>query len=156
MLSILWLAVMVLYLVGMWKVFTKAGQPGWAAIIPIYNLIVLIEISGKPLWYIVLFLIPIANLVAAILVGIGVAQRFGKTEGFGVGLGLLGFVFYPILGLGDAQYQGPPVESPTAGAVAGSIQNKAADLTSQQQQQQPPVQADNQQNQAPPPPPPAT
>lgn len=153
MLNILWLAVVVLYIVGMWKVYTKAGQPGWAAIIPIYNLIVLIQISGKPLWYIVLFLIPVANLVAAILVGIAIAQRFGKSEGFGVGLGLLGFVFYPILGFGDATYQGPPVESPTLGAVAGSIQNKADDLASSQQQ---PVQTDNQQSQTPPPPPPTT
>jgi hypothetical protein len=90
----------------MWKVFAKAGQPGWAAIVPIYNIIVLLQISGKPVWWILLFLIPVVNLVIAILVGIAIAKNFGKSDAFGVGLGLLGFVFYPILGFGDAQYQG--------------------------------------------------
>ena len=106
LLSIIYLAVLVLSIVGLWKVFVKAGRPGWAAIIPIYNLIVLLEIAGKELWWIILFFIPIANLVASILVGIEIAKRFGKSEAFGVGLALLGFVFYPILGLGEAKYQG--------------------------------------------------
>jgi hypothetical protein len=87
-------------------VFTKAGKPGWAAIVPIYNLVVLLEIAGKPLWWIVLFLIPLVNIIMCIIVSIAVAKNFGKSAGFGVGLGLLGFIFYPILGFGDAQYQG--------------------------------------------------
>jgi len=111
--GLIFLAIVVGIIAGIWKVFTKAGKPGWAAIVPIYNLIVLLEIAGKPLWWFILFLIPIANLVAAILVGIAVAQKFGKGSGFGVGLALLGFIFYPILGFGDAKYQGasqpPPV-----------------------------------------------
>jgi hypothetical protein len=108
--GIITLLIIVLIIVGFWKVFTKAGKPGWAAIIPIYNIIVLLEIAGKPLWYIILFFIPVVNFIAAILVGLGVAQNFGKSSGFGVGLGLLGFIFYPILGFSDAQYQGstPP------------------------------------------------
>jgi uncharacterized membrane protein YoaK (UPF0700 family) len=84
----------------------KAGKPGWAAIIPIYNVIVLLQIAGKPLWWIILLFIPIVNLIMAILIGIAVAKKFGKSGGFGVGLALLGFIFYPILGFGDAQYQG--------------------------------------------------
>jgi hypothetical protein len=100
------LAIFVLIIAGMWKVFTKAGQPGWAAIVPIYNIIVLLQIAGKPVWWILLFLIPVVNLVVAILIGIAIAKNFGKSDAFGVGLGLLGFVFYPILGFGDAQYQG--------------------------------------------------
>ena len=72
----------------------------------IYNLIVLLQIAGKPLWWIILFFIPLANLIAAILVGITVAKNFGKSDVFGIGLGLPGFIFYPILGFGDAQYQG--------------------------------------------------
>jgi hypothetical protein len=100
------LAIFILIIAGMWKVFVKAGQPGWAAIVPIYNIIVLLQISGKPVWWILLFLIPVVNLVIAILVGIAIAKNFGKSDAFGVGLGLLGFVFYPILGFGDAQYQG--------------------------------------------------
>jgi hypothetical protein len=101
---LIYLIIVVAIIVGFWKVFTKAGKPGWAAIIPIYNLIVLLEIAGKPLWWIILFFIPVVNLIAAILVGLGVAKNFGKSDAFGVGLGLLGFIFYPILGFGDAQY----------------------------------------------------
>ena len=100
------LAIVVAVIAGFWRVFDKAGKPGWAAIIPIYNIIVLLEIAGKPLWWIILFFIPFANLVAAILVGLAVARNFGKSDGFGIGLGLLFFIFYPILGFGQAQYQG--------------------------------------------------
>ena len=102
---VVYLAVLVAVIAGFWKVFVKADKPGWAAIIPIYNIIVLLEIAGKPLWWIVLFIIPLVNIVAAVLVGIAVAKSFGKSEAFGVGLGLLAFIFYPILGFGDAQYQ---------------------------------------------------
>ena len=66
----------------------------------------LLEIAGKPIWWILLLFIPVVNLVISILVCIAVAQKFGKSSGFGVGLALLGFVFYPILGFGDAKYQG--------------------------------------------------
>lgn len=100
------LAFAIFTLVAMWKVFAKAGKPGWAAIIPIYNLVVLLEIAGKPIWWLVLMLVPLVNFVVAILIGIGVAERFGKGAGFGLGLTFLGFIFYPILGFGSAQYQG--------------------------------------------------
>ncbi len=103
---LIFLAIFIAIIAGFWKVFTKAGKPGWAAIIPIYNGIVLLEIAGKPLWWIILFFIPLVNVIMAILVGLAVARNFGKSELFGVGLGLLGFIFYPILGFGDAQYQG--------------------------------------------------
>ncbi len=104
--SISCLAVPILILAGVWKTFSKAGQPGWAAIIPIYNFIVLLQIAGRPVWWVLLMLIPLVNLVIAAIVSIEIAQRFGKGMGFGVGLFLLGFIFYPILGFGDAQYQG--------------------------------------------------
>jgi hypothetical protein len=100
------LVIIVAIIAGFWKVFVKAGKPGWAAIIPIYNVIVLLQIAGKPLWWIILFLIPLVNIIMSIFVGIAVSRKFGKGDGFGVGLGLLGFIFYPILGFGDAQYQG--------------------------------------------------
>jgi hypothetical protein len=100
------LLIVIAAIAGLWKTFEKAGKPGWAAIVPIYNIIVMLEIAGKPLWWIVLFLIPLVNLVVAILVGIAIAEKFGKSAGFGVGLALLSFVFYPILGFGDAQYGG--------------------------------------------------
>jgi hypothetical protein len=101
------LAIIVAVVAGFWKVFEKAGKPGWAAIIPIYNIIVLLEIIGKPIWWIVLFFIPCVNFIVSILVALDVAKSFGKSAGFGVGLAFLPFVFYPILGFGDARYVGP-------------------------------------------------
>jgi hypothetical protein len=89
-----------------WKVFTKAGQPGWASLIPIYNGVVLLQIAGKPVWWIILFLIPIVGLIMALLVCLGVAENFGKGAGFGIGLWLLSIIFFPILGFGSAEYQG--------------------------------------------------
>jgi hypothetical protein len=99
------LAVAVLMIAGMWKIFTKAGEPGWAAIVPIYNGIVLLKIAGKPAWWIILFLIPVVSFIIAILVSIEVAKKFGQGTGYGIGLAFLPFVFYPMLGFGSAQYQ---------------------------------------------------
>ncbi len=93
---------------SMWKVFVKAGQPGWAAIVPIYNLIVLLKITGKPAWWVALFMIPFVNLVVAVMVIVSLAKSFGKSTGFGLGLLFFGFVFYPILGFGSASYLGQP------------------------------------------------
>ena len=102
---LVWLAIVVLMIAAMWRVFTKAGKPGWAVIVPIYNIIVMLEIAGKPLWWFLLLLIPLVNVVVGFLVMIGIAEKFGKSAGFGVGLTLLGFIFFPILAFGDAQYQ---------------------------------------------------
>ncbi len=93
---------------SMWKIFSKAGKPGWASIIPIYNVIVLLQVAGKPVWWIVLLLIPIANLVFAILVLAALANAFGKGAGYVVGLILLPIVFYPMLAFGNATYTPPP------------------------------------------------
>ncbi len=117
--ALLWLAIVVLIIAGFWKVFTKAGQPGWASLIPIYNGYVLCQIAGRPGWWVVLFLIPIVNIVVSALVSFDVARAFGKTTGFGIGLWLLSFIFYPILGFGDAQYQGPSARS--LSAIAGDF-----------------------------------
>jgi hypothetical protein len=101
------LALAVVSLVGIWKVFTKAGQPGWACLIPIYNGIVIMRIAGRPVWWILLCLIPIVNLIVGIIVMLDIASSFGKGPGFGLGLAFLGFVFFPMLGFSDAQYVGP-------------------------------------------------
>jgi Family of unknown function (DUF5684) len=103
--TLIGLVITVVVIAGIWKVFTKAGEPGWAAIIPIYNLIVLLKVAGKPLWWFILFLIPFVNFIVLILVAIAVARNFGKGTGFGLGLAFLGFIFFPILGFGDAQYR---------------------------------------------------
>lgn len=103
---LVWLAIMVVIIASLWKVFTKAGQPGWAAIVPIYNIFVLLKIAGKPGWWFILMLIPLVNFVIAILVSISIAEKFGKSTAFGLGLAFLGFIFYPMLAFGDARYQG--------------------------------------------------
>jgi hypothetical protein len=101
---IVWVAFAVLMIASMWKIFTKAGKPGWAAIIPIYNLIVLLEIAGKPLWWFILLLVPFVNIIVFIMVLVSIARNFGKGLGFAIGM-LLPFIFYPMLGFGDARYQ---------------------------------------------------
>lgn len=101
------LALVVVSIASMWVVFTKAGKPGWAAIIPIYNLVVLLEIVGRPIWWIVLMLIPCVSIVVLLLLMIDLAKSFGKGVGFGIGLALLGFVFLPVLAFSDARYVGP-------------------------------------------------
>ena len=92
-----------------WKVFTKAGEPGWAAIVPIFNLITLLKITGKPLWWIALFCVPLVNFYALVMISIGLAKVFGKSSGFGLGLAFLSPVFIPLLAFGDAQYLGEAV-----------------------------------------------
>ncbi|MCC7331836.1 MAG: hypothetical protein IT232_04425 [Flavobacteriales bacterium] len=105
---ILYVAIIVFMIASMWKIYTKAGQPGWACIVPIYNLIILLKIVNKPLWWIVLLLIPIVNFIALIIIINALSKAFGKGVGFTLGLLFLSFIFYPILGFGDAQYQGQP------------------------------------------------
>src|SRR5712692_6896592 len=102
---IICLLIVVFYVWVTWRVFTKAGKRGWAAIIPIYNTIVMLQVAGKPVWWIFLFLIPLINLIVYILMQAGVAKNFGKGTGFAIGLILLNFIFLPILAFGDAQYQ---------------------------------------------------
>ncbi len=101
------LLIALLLIVAMWKVFTKAGKPGWASIIPIYNLYIWCKIVGRPGWWIILMFIPFVNIIVGIILCIDMAKSFGKGVGFGIGLALLGIIFCPILGFGSAQYQGP-------------------------------------------------
>ena len=102
------------FIVVFWKVFAKAGQPGWACIIPIYNAIVLLKIAGKPAWWFILMLIPVVNFVIMIITYIGLAKSFGKGGGFAAGLILLGPIFFPILAFGGAKYgaAAPRAEAP--------------------------------------------
>jgi hypothetical protein len=102
---VFYLLIVVLMIASLWKVYEKAGKPGWAAIVPIYNIVVLLEIVRKPVWWIVLLIIPIANLIVAIIIYMQLAKSFGKSSGFGLGLVFLGFIFFPILAFGDAQYE---------------------------------------------------
>lgn len=114
---VLYLALVAFYIAVGWRIFTKAGQPGWASIIPIYNLFVFCKIVGRPGWWVILALIPGVNIVIGIIWGLDLAKSFGKGTGFAVGLILLGFIFGPILAFGDAEYQGPAAGEASAGVA---------------------------------------
>jgi hypothetical protein len=101
------MALMVLMIVAMWKLYTKAGQPGWGSIIPIYNVYLMFKIAGKPGWWLLLLFVPIANIVVSILMLVGIANAFGKGGGYVFGLLFLPFIFYPMLAFGDATYTPP-------------------------------------------------
>ena len=103
---LIFLALLILIFAGMWATFAKAGEPGWAAIVPIYNAVVMLKIAGRPIWWVLLLLIPFVGAIVAIIASIDIAKNFGKGTGFGLGLAFLGFIFYPILGFGDAKYIG--------------------------------------------------
>ncbi|MBX2842401.1 MAG: hypothetical protein KTR26_11565 [Flammeovirgaceae bacterium] len=101
------LAISLFLIIAQWKIFEKAGKPGWACLVPFYNIIVLLEIVGKPWWWLLLMFVPIANIVVGIWAINLLSKSFGKDEGFTLGLLFLSFIFYPILGFGSAEYKGP-------------------------------------------------
>jgi len=107
--ALLGLVVLAFYVYALWKVFEKAGKPGWAAIIPIYNVIVLLEIVGRPIWWVFLFLIPVVSFIIMIIVSIDMSKSFGHGALYGLGLAFLGFLFLPILAFGSDTYRGPSV-----------------------------------------------
>ena len=117
---ILYIAVIVFEIVALWKVFTKAGKPGWAAIIPFYNYWVAWEIVGKPGWWMFFSFIPIVNIVFAIILCLQIAPRFGKGTGFAVGLIFLGFIFLPIMGFDSSKYIPPGAPAAPAAPPAAS------------------------------------
>lgn len=107
--GIMWifsLIIMLIVIISMWKIFSKAGRPGWAAIVPIYNVITLLDVAGYEWWYLILLLIPIVNIIILFKVYIGLANNFGKSAGFGVGLVLFNVIFMPILAFGSSEYEG--------------------------------------------------
>lgn len=109
--AFIYLIIFLVVIAGMWKVFEKAGKPGWAAIIPIYNVIILLEIVGKPVWWIILLLIPFVNLIIMIMLCHQLSLSFGQGIGMTIMLIILPFVAFPLLGFGSATYVGPPVAS---------------------------------------------
>lgn len=101
------LVVIALFAWVFWRIFEKAGKPGWAAIIPIYNVIVLLEIVGRPVWWVLLLFIPVVNIVIGFLLALDLSRSFGHDLAFALGLFFLGFIFYPILAFGGDTYRGP-------------------------------------------------
>jgi hypothetical protein len=105
------LAVFIICVAGAWKMFAKAGQPGWTALVPIYNLLVLAQVAGKPMWWGLLLLIPFVGFVIWIIMALELARRFGKDVLFVIGLVFLAPIFVCILGFGSATYSGPRGQS---------------------------------------------
>lgn len=104
---VVYLAILFVIIAGYWKTFAKAGQPGWAAIVPIYNAYILCKIVGRPGWWVILLLIPYLNFIFFIIIMLDLARSFARGIGFAVGLILLNAIFVPILGFGESEYQGP-------------------------------------------------
>jgi hypothetical protein len=102
------LAIFLLYVIGAWKVFAKAGQHGWTCIIPILNILVMLRIVKRPLWWIILALIPFVNFVILIIVLLDLAKAFGHGVMYMLGLYFLPFIFWIMLGFGESEYQLEP------------------------------------------------
>jgi Family of unknown function (DUF5684) len=101
-----YLSIVVLNIAAYWRIFSKAGQPGWTVLVPIYGSVKLIQISGRSGWWLLAFLVPLLNIFAIVRLQFDLARVFGRGIGFGFGLLLLPLIFAPILGFGDAQYVG--------------------------------------------------
>jgi hypothetical protein len=119
---VVYFGIIAILLASLWKLFSKAGKPGWASIIPIYNVVVLLQIVGRPVWWIIGLFIPIVSIIVLFIIGIDLARSFGKSPAYasrlfcpayagglvqGIGLALLCIVSLPLLAFGDAEYQGP-------------------------------------------------
>lgn len=105
--SIIGLALTVLLLVSLWKIFVKAGKPGWGAIVPFYNFYCLFDISFGNGWLFLLIFVPCVNVIMQIIAYVKLTQAFGKSGGFAVGVIFLPWIFLPILAFDGSQYYGP-------------------------------------------------
>ena len=111
---IVYVAIIVFEIAALWRVFVKGDRPGWAAIIPFFNTYTLLKVVGRPGWWLILYFIPIVNIIVWIIVCIDLAKSFAKSSGFAVGVILLPFIFIPILGFGSATYREPYAAGPRA------------------------------------------
>lgn len=105
--SVIGLIIAVLIIAAYWRIFSKAGQPGWAAIIPIYSTFVLLRIVGRPWWWFIMLLIPVVNIIFGLILVHDLSKSFGHGFGYTLGLLFLSLIFIPILGFGGSQYAGP-------------------------------------------------
>jgi hypothetical protein len=90
-----------------WRIFHKAGKPGWATLVPFYNVAVILQIVGKPSWWLLLLFVPGINIIIAVLMLIEMARSFGYGPGFGIGMFFLPIIFIPLLAIGENEYIGP-------------------------------------------------
>jgi hypothetical protein len=137
--GVVYLAIIVFAVVVVWKLYKKAGRPGWASIVPFYNTWVLCEIAGRPGWWMFLELVPIVNIVVTIIIAMDLAKKFGKSSAFGVvGLWLFSLIGYAILAFGDAKYEAvDATAAPTAPQIPVAPQAPAESPVSMPVDQQP-------------------
>ena len=109
--SLLSLLIAILFIAAQWVTFTKAGRPGWAAIIPVYNTLQMIWMVGRPWWWLLLLLIPLLNIIIGIILLNDLSTSFGHGIGFTLGLIFLATIFFLILAFGSSQYRGPAAQS---------------------------------------------
>ena len=100
---IFYFAFIIFMIIVMWKIFVKAGKPGWGIFIPIYNIILQLEIAGRPIWWIFLFLIPFVNIIFGVIIVLDIAKAFGKGTGFAIGMIFLPYIFFPILAFDNSE-----------------------------------------------------
>jgi hypothetical protein len=117
---VIWFALLALFIASGWKVFTKAGQPGWGVLVPIYNALLLVRIVGRPDIWVLFCLIPLVSIVIAIILTIDLAKSFGKDTAYAIGLIILPIVFLPMLGFGSARYVGPAAATAAGAASPGA------------------------------------
>lgn len=110
------LAITAALVAGMWKMFQKANKPGWAAIVPIYNVVVMCEISGAPLWWIILLFVPFVNIVFSIMLYVYFVKSYGKDTGMIILSILFPYVMYPIFGFSKSTRYVGPAYSTTGGS----------------------------------------
>jgi hypothetical protein len=95
----------VLVIIGGWKMLTKAGKPGWGIIIPFYNTYLLCKVGGSPGWWLILFFIPIVNIIIWLIVALRIAENFGHGAGYGILLWLFPWLMLLVLGFGGDTYK---------------------------------------------------
>ncbi len=105
--GLVFFVLMIFMFVCMWRMFTKAGQPGWAVLIPVYNIYIMLKIAGRPVWWMIFFFVPLANFITCIVINLDIAKNFGKSTLFGIALIVVPFIALPMLAFGDATYVGP-------------------------------------------------
>jgi len=102
-----YLVLVIVMIIAEWKIYEKGGQPGWAILIPFYNIYVLLKLVGRPGWWLLLMFIPVVNFIIGIIVINDLSKSFGRGVGFTLGLIFLSPIFILLLAFGDYKYIGP-------------------------------------------------
>ncbi|MFW6129756.1 MAG: DUF5684 domain-containing protein [Atribacterota bacterium] len=102
--TLIQIVIIILVIAAFWVIFEKAGYPGWGAIIPIYNIYLMVKVADRPGWWTILYFVPLVNIIISIIVDIDIAKNFGRSVLFGIGLFFLTFIFAPIIAFSDDDY----------------------------------------------------